>query len=480
MTITEQFILMTAPNASAAANGRKLSREGRFSAHGSSSEGNVFWANCAGSGKNGYRTSVDFSNGEAAPVCRCSCPSRQFPCKHGVGLLYEILAGKAFPVGPVPEDLARKMEKRAAKAEKKEKDASTAEKAKKTNTAAQKKKILKQLEGLDLVEKLIDDLLTSGVGTLAGTSASGYLKIAQDLGNYYLTGPQNAFTRMALEIRKIQKAPEQAREHYAAAMQILISLHATVKKGRAYLNEKLESGNYASEDTVLFEAMGGVWRLEDLKRIGSFRENARLIQLSFDVSYDEAKGEFVDRGFWIDMDTGAIDHTVNFRPLKALKYVKAEDSCFELVEVPVLYEYPGDRNKRIRWEGCTTAPITVQDYARLPKLAESIATAVKIAKNQMKNTMAPKYMPVLLPAAGLGLSADGPVLTDPEGSRILLRDRKQEGADHGSVEMLKSLPGAIGPGSAVFGLLFYDPEDNRICLHPYSVVMPDRIIRLCW
>jgi hypothetical protein len=205
MTITEQFILMTAPNAAAAANGRKLSREGRFSDHGCSSEGNVFWANCAGSGKNGYRTSVDFTGGEGKTVCRCSCPSRQFPCKHGVGLLYEILAGKQFPVGAMPEDLARKLEKQAAKAEKTEKEKASGEKTKKTNTAAQKKKILKQLEGLDLVEKLIDDLLTAGMGTLAGTSAAAYLKIAQDLGNYYLTGPQNAFTRMALEIRKIQK-----------------------------------------------------------------------------------------------------------------------------------------------------------------------------------------------------------------------------------------------------------------------------------
>ena len=118
MTITEQFILMTAPNAAAAANGRKLSREGRFSDHGCSREGNVFWANCAGSGKNGYRTSVDFTGGEGKPVCRCSCPSRQFPCKHGVGLLYEILAGKQFPVGAMPEDLARKLEKQAAKAAK--------------------------------------------------------------------------------------------------------------------------------------------------------------------------------------------------------------------------------------------------------------------------------------------------------------------------------------------------------------------------
>ena len=104
----------------------------------------------------------------------------------------------------------------------------------------------------------------------------------------------------------------------------------------------------------------------------------------------------------------------------------------------------------------------------------------QIAKNQMKNTMSPKFMPALVSAASLEQSSEGPVLTDPEGSRILLRDRKQEGADHGGVEPLKRLPREIAPGSVVFGLLFYDAADKRICLHPYSVVLPDAIVRLCW
>ena len=326
---------------------------------------------------------------------------------------------------------------------------------------------------------LVDELLTSGIGTLSGTSAQAFEKVAKELGNYYLTGPQNAFTRIALEARKIQQNPEGASEHYAEALRILISLHATIKKARVFLNSKLEAGNYSAEDSVLYEALGGIWRLEDLRAIGSYRGNARLIQLSFDVSYDEAKKEYVERGFWLDLDQGSIGQTLNYRPVKALKYVKADDSCFDVLEIPVLYEYPGELNKRIRWDGCSTRAATPEEMQKLPRLAVSgIAEAVKTAKGQMKNTLLPKFIPSLIPVGQLGIVGDNAVLEDPAGSRIVLRDRREDGPDHTSVQRLKTLPMDIPVGSAVFGLVFHDAADHRICLHPYSIVTPDRIIRL--
>lgn len=479
MKITEQYILLLAPNAAAASNGRNLSRKGSFANHGINADSNVYWAECAGSGKNPYRTSIDFSISESSPTCRCSCPSRQFPCKHALGLMYEIMEEKHFTVGELPADLAEKKAKQEARAAKKEEKESQPKKPKKANTSAQKKKIAKQLEGLDQAERLVDELLTSGIGTLSGTSAQSFEKVAKDLGNYYLTGPQNAFIRIALEVRKIQQNPEAASEHYAEALRILISLHATIKKARVFLTGKLEAGNYSSEDSVLYEALGGVWRLEDLRAIGSYRENVRLIQLSFDVSYDEAKKEYVERGFWLDLDQGSIGQTLNYRPVKALKYVKADDSCFDVLEIPVLYEYPGELNKRIRWDGCSTRAATSDEMHNLPQMAVSgIAEAVKTAKGQMKNTLLPKFIPALIPVHQIGIVGESMVLEDPTGNRIVLRDRREDGADHASVDRLKALPMNLSAGSALFGLVFYDAADRRICLHAYSIVTPDRVIRL--
>lgn len=479
MKITEQFILLQAPNSSAAVNGRKLSNSGSFRAHGKNAEGTVFWAECMGSGNYPYITSLDFSQSETTPTCRCSCPSRQFPCKHALGLMYELLAGRDFPIDEIPGYVAEKIRKQAAKTEKKEAKAAT-EKAKKPNVSAQKKKLSKQLGGIALARKLVDDLLTGSISTLAGTSAQTFEKVAKDLGNYYLTGPQNAFTRMALAVRKIQQTPERAEEAYAEALQTLISLHATLKKGEAYLNQKLESGNVSAEDSVLYEAMGGIWRLEDLKAIGAFQENTELVQLSFDVSLDEAKKEYVERGFWVNPDRGTLCQTLNYRPLKALKYVKADDSCFETVQIPVLYEYPGELNRRVRWEGCTTRPVTTDDLRRILDAASCVADAAKSAKNQMKNTLMPKFIPALIRAEHLGSIGENLILTDPDGNRLMLRDRQEEGRDHACTHRLKALPLEIPAGSAVFGLMFYDNADHRICLHPYSIVTPDVIIRLLY
>ena len=480
MELTELLILREAPSPAAAENGRKLSGKGSFSARRKAEDGSLYWAECAGSGKNPYRVSIDFTN-QDAPVCRCSCPSRQFPCKHALGLMFEMLAEKEFETADIPQDVADKRARQAARAAKKEaagEDGRPA-KPKKPNAAARKKKLAKQLEGLDMAERMVNDLLTSGLGTLAGSSAQTFNKLAKDLGSCYLTGPQTAFTRIALTVRAVQKDPAQADAAYAEALRLLVALRSTIKKGRAFLGEKLEAGDYSAEDSALFEALGGVWKLEDLRAAGLVRERARLVQLSFDVSFDEAKKEYIERGWWLDLDAGDLWQTLNLRPLKALNYVKGDDSRFDLLEVPALYLYPGEGDRRVRWDGATARPLFPAEQAALPALAQpDLASAVKLAKGKIKNTLAPKFLAVLAPIGRLGKLGEEFVLEDPKGDRILLRDRPEDGPGHACTHRLGMLPRAISPGSALFGLMFYDGRDKALCLHPYSVITPDEILRL--
>lgn len=478
MALTEQFILLQAPNAAAAANGQKLSRGGKFSSLHRDVDGTLYWGECAGSGKSPYRVSVDWTD-PGAPVCRCSCPSRQFPCKHALGLLYEQLAGKSFETAEIPQDLADKRAKQAARAVRKE--TAGPPKPKKTNAAAQTKRITRQLEGLDMAEKMASELLCAGIGSLGGSSSQTFDKLAKDLGNYYLTGPQAAFSRIALTVRAIQKDPGNAPAAYAEALRELVALRSTIKKSRAFLQEKLDAGRFSAEDTILFEALGGVWKLEDLRAAGACRENVKLVQLSFDVRFDEAKKEYVERGFWMDIVSGQIDYTLNLRPAKALKHIKADDSRFELLEIPVLYTYPGEGSRRIRWEEAISRPASLEEYTAMPRLAQpDVAAAVKMAKGQFKNTLLPKFAPVLLPAGRVGKIGDAFVLEDPQGGRIVLRDRREDGPDHASTVRLTMLPEAIGAGSALFGLLFYDEADRSLCLHPYSLVTQSNIVRLLY
>ena len=325
-----------------------------------------------------------------------------------------------------------------------------------------------------LFRSMVDDLLTSGLGALAGSSAQTFDKLAKDLGSCYLTGPQTAFTRIALAVRAVQQDPERAEEAYAQALRILVALRSTIKKSRTFLQDKLEAGSFTPEDSALFEALGGVWKLEDLRAIGSLRENVRLVQLSFDVSLDQAKKEYVERGWWIDLDSGELFQTRNLRPMKALKYVKGDDSRFGLLEVPALYIYPGEGDRRVRWEAASPRPLTAEERAALPALAQpGLAAAVKQTKAAIKNTLAPKFLAVLVPVGALGKVGEALVLEDPSGGRIVLRDRPGEDPCAARLSMLE-----LPAGSALFGLMYYHEGDRSLCLHPYSLVTPAEVVRL--
>ena len=105
---------------------------------------------------------------------------------------------------------------------------------------------------------------------------------------------------------------------------------------------------------------------------------------------------------------------------------------------------------------------------------------MKLTKGTIKNTLAAKFLAVLVPVGKLGKVGEDFVLEDPDGERVVLRDRPQEDSDHACTARLAILPGEIPAGSALFGLAFYDERDLSLCVHPYSVVTPEQIIRLLY
>ena len=74
------------------------------------------WGECQGSGSKPYQTQVDLSG----PAFKCSCPSRKFPCKHGLALMLLRAAGQVPEVAELPEWVNSWLGGRVEKAEKKE------------------------------------------------------------------------------------------------------------------------------------------------------------------------------------------------------------------------------------------------------------------------------------------------------------------------------------------------------------------------
>lgn len=490
--ISEQLISSLAPNAAAVSNGKKISTKGGFVKLCRSADDTFYMGQCKGSGKSDYITSADFID-ENSPVFRCSCPSRQFPCKHSLALLFEIAAKKNFEDCEIPEDILdkrKKKEARAAKALEKEQteggednsannDAASKKAAAKKSKAAKTKKIKKQLEGLKLAEDMLNNLLQAGLGTITGNSVKIYTDLAKQLGDYYLSGPQKYVNQLIAEIEELKKDDDE--RHYLAAVNVLVRLRALVKKSETYLNGKLESDEPDSDDNILYEELGGIWRLEELNALGLKKENATLIQLSFEVIYDEFGKQDIDMGWWADVDNGEIFVTCNYRPKKAQKYIKKEDTVFGAVNVPVLTYYPGELNRRIRWEGATYHNIEEEQLAALKEHAEkSLPDTLKKVKNQMKNTLSENYVVLLFEYDRISRNKEDLIMTDQSGNRIVLADMNIRGHE-GTVDRLFVLPEeGLFQNQVMLGAFFYDEEKRRICVQPYSIVTADRIVRLLY
>lgn len=99
--IPEQQIAAMAPNANAVNNARKIVKSGGFTEHARSEDDTFYMGSCKGSGSSAYRVTLDFADNDA-PVCRCSCPSRQFPCKHGLALMMELSQGRHWDICDIP------------------------------------------------------------------------------------------------------------------------------------------------------------------------------------------------------------------------------------------------------------------------------------------------------------------------------------------------------------------------------------------
>lgn len=475
LTITNELITMLAPNAAAIANAKKISQKGGFVKLYKSEDDSFMMGECSGSGKSNYLTSVDSMNPEQ-PVFRCSCPSRQFPCKHGLALLVEAMAGKPFEVCEIPSDIIEKRSKQEARREKQE-----SKEPPKVNKSALAKKIKKQLEGLDLAEQCMKDMLNAGLGTISGNSMKIYQDLAKQLGDYYLPGPQLLIKRITMEMEFVKEYPSYADHGYAYSVRYLTQLQAVIKKARQFLGGKLESDQMELEDSTLYESIGTVWNKAQLKQLGLYQENSELIQLAFIIYNDLAREEHVDVGYWLELDTGVISKTINYRPIRALKHVKQDDTIFDVVQARELYCYPGDVNKRIRWDEFSIREMNTADIQKIQQAAHpDIASVSKLVKGQIKNTLSEKYAAVLLSYQRIGTIGETYVLEDHNGNTIRL-DNMGEGTTEYTAELLSFVPDAsLLEEQVLFGMLYYDHDTKTMALQPCSIITDDQIIRLMY
>jgi hypothetical protein len=181
MALSSEQILALAPDPASAKAGSQLAAPAKWQACGANER--AVWGECQGSGKDPYRTQVDLSE----PAFKCTCPSRKFPCKHGLGLLLLHAAKPAhFVAGEPPAwvgDWLASRQKRSEKAE----AAAVAEAAPLTpeqlaakataSARREEKRESRVAAGLEELQKWLEDLAHEGYASLRSRG----LKPWQDL-----------------------------------------------------------------------------------------------------------------------------------------------------------------------------------------------------------------------------------------------------------------------------------------------------------
>jgi hypothetical protein len=100
MTVDLKAIEALAPDQSSLKAAAGLTKPAKWSGAGISADGQLIWGSCAGSGANPYRVMADLSDLGS----KCTCPSRKFPCKHVLALLWmRAEATLGFAQGDVPD-----------------------------------------------------------------------------------------------------------------------------------------------------------------------------------------------------------------------------------------------------------------------------------------------------------------------------------------------------------------------------------------
>lgn len=177
MRLTQDQVTALAPDAASYKAGKGLASLSKWSALGGNEE--ALWGLAKGSGSKPYQTQIALG----AMAFKCSCPSRKFPCKHALGLMFLTAENPAVLQESTPplwvsewlEDRAKREEKSASKkSEAKPKD----EEAAKVRRAQRETNIN---QGVTSLCQYLEDLVRRGIASPQTSDSSAWEALAKRL-----------------------------------------------------------------------------------------------------------------------------------------------------------------------------------------------------------------------------------------------------------------------------------------------------------
>lgn len=127
----------------------------------------AIWGECQGSGSSPYQSRIDLNG----PAFKCSCPSRKFPCKHGLALflLFCDRRDKFNSCAEAPSWVSEWLGSRQQKAQQKIEQATAPKPVDEAARAKRQEKRASRVEqGADELRRWLDDAVRLGLNNLKG------------------------------------------------------------------------------------------------------------------------------------------------------------------------------------------------------------------------------------------------------------------------------------------------------------------------
>jgi hypothetical protein len=256
-SLTREKIAALAPDQSALSASIKLQKLSNWPTLGRDGEAALIWGECQGSGSTPYRVMADLRDlGN-----KCTCPSRKFPCKHVLALLW--LACEAmdrFDPGETPswveEWMSRRRPKKAggegektpeAKASFAEAEAAIAAKPADPKAAeraeAQRVRLREEREagitaGLEELDRWVLDRLDEGLANFPATATQSCRSAAARLIDAKAPGLAAMVDELATKLFRI---PQPSRASYAMERLSAIALLSSAYRNQQLLPETLRA-----------------------------------------------------------------------------------------------------------------------------------------------------------------------------------------------------------------------------------------------
>jgi hypothetical protein len=248
-------------------------------------------------------------------------------------------------------------------------------------------------------------------------------------------------------------------------------------RGEKYLKSRME-GMEPDTTSLIEEYLGNIWRTRDLMKYNMYKEDAEIIQLSFDRFEEQKKPAPIERGYWFDFKTHEIHCTCRIRPIKGTQHVKSDDTEFDVLLPETLLIYPGKVNRRVRWTKAERRAVTPKDLAVILESAEAdYADAVSRIKETFRDPLDNQTPVLLIKLHKAFVQDDHLVLEDEQGGLLTIMDDLADDKNP-TAELLRAILPAQPTGYALLVKVNNDIRFKLFSVKPLSIITPDKIIRL--